>query len=182
MAEEFDRVLEVAKYQHGYVATYQVGVSPKLLHYHEQAGALERVHHGIYRAKMYPREENEEFVVAFLWSRERGTISHASALAAHGISDALPTKVHITLPTDEQPLRRKVPDWLAVHFGDVLEEEREWYDVVPLTRPVRTLVDVAVEGLDLAQLRQSVDDVRRLGLADNVEWTLIDELRKRCQG
>lgn len=182
MAEEFDKLVEVAKYQKGYVASYQVEVSDQLMFHHEQAERVERVWRGIYRLSHYPIEEHEQLVVAYLWSKEQGVISHESALSLLELSDVLPKKVHITLPTDQRRLRRKTPDWLEVHFDDISEAEVEWYDVVPITKPVRTLVDMAVDQLEPELLRQAVVEAKERRLVSNdFEWELIEKLRNRSR-
>jgi predicted transcriptional regulator of viral defense system len=181
MSEELDKLIEVAKYQKGYVATYQVEVSNQLLRHHEQAGRIERVLRGVYRLNQYPTEEDEQLLVAYLWSKEQGTISHESALAIHDLSDVLPNKVHLTLPEDQCRVRRKTPEWLELHFADISEDEKEWYDVVPVTRPIRTLVDVASDRLEPELLRQAVEDAKSKRLvADDFEWELITRLQARC--
>ncbi len=181
MTEELDKLTEVAKYQKGYVATYQVEVSNQLLHHHEKAGRLERVLRGIYRMKQYPIEEDEQLVVAYLWSREQGIISHETALAIHNLSDVLPKKVHMTLPESCRRVRRKIPEWLELHFADIPEDSQEWYDVVPITRPAQTIVDVAAAGLEPELLRQAVDEAKeRRMVADDFEWELIARLQDRC--
>lgn len=181
MAKELDKLAEVAKYQKGYVATYQVEVSNQLLHHHEQAGRLERVLRGIYRLTQYPMEEDEQLVVAYLWSKEQGIISHESALAIHDLSDVLPKKVHMTLPEEQRRMRRRIPEWLELRFADIPEEGKEWYDVVPVTRPDRTLVDAAVDRIEPELLRQAVNEAKaKRMVADGFEWELIAELQERC--
>lgn len=181
MSEEFDKIIEVAKYQNGYIATYQLDVTPQLLKHHEKQGRIERIRRGIYRVTQYPREENEEFIVGYLWSKERGTLSHQTALAIHDLSDVLPKKVHLTLPSDEKPVRRQVPEWLQVHFDDIPDDEKQWHDIVRVTQPERTLVDVAVDKLDIDQLKQAVEDAKRHGyVGQEFEWKLIRKIQERC--
>lgn len=181
MSTELDKLAEVAKYQKGYVATYQVDVSHQVLRHHEQADRLERVLRGIYRISHFPLEEDEQLVIAYLWSKEQGTISHESALAIHDLSDVLPKKVHLTLPRDQRRVRRKTPEWLELHFADIPDDDKDWYDVVPVTVPTRTLVDVAVDGIELEHLRQAVNDAedKRL-IGDDFEWELIARIQDRC--
>ena len=181
MSEELQKLIEVAKYQKGYVASYQVEVSNQLLRHHEQAGRIERVLRGVYRLTQYPTEEDEQLLIAYLWSKEQGTISHESALAIHDLSDVLPKKVHLTLPEEQSRVRRKMPEWLELHFADISEDEKQWYDVVPVTQPVRTLVDVAADRLEPELLRQAVEDAKKKRLvAEDFEWELITRLQARC--
>lgn len=177
----FDEIVEIAKTQKGYVATYQVPeVSSQLIAHHESAGNLERVARGIYRVEMMPTEEDEEFVIAYLWSRELGVISHESALSIHRMSDVLPRKTHVTLPPDEKPIRRQTPDWIVVHFGDVRSEDRQWSDVVPVTTPERTLIDVAADAIDPDLFDQALDQAKARGLVrSDFERRLIRELIMR---
>lgn len=174
----FDKIVEIAKTQKGYVATYQAPeVSSQLFAHHESTGNLERIVRGIYRVDMMPPEEDEEFVVAYLWSRERGVISHESALSIYQISDVLPRKIHLTLPLEDKPIRRKTPDWIAIHFGEVGREDRQWYDVVPMTTPERTLIDVAADVIDPDTFDQALDQAKERGLVrPDFERRLIREL------
>lgn len=181
MTEELDKLAEVAKYQKGYIATYQLDVSGQLLRHHEQANRLERVMRGIYRLTHFPAEEDEQLVVAYLWSKEQGTISHESALSVHDLSDALPKKIHLTLPEDQRRVRRKTPEWLELHFADIPDDDKDWYDVVPVTRPDRTLVDVAIDRIELDLLRQAVEEAKERRMVDaDFEWELIARFQKRC--
>jgi len=66
-------------------------------------------------------------MVAYLWSKERGTLSHETALAIHDLSDVLPDRIHLTLPTEEKPVRRQVPDRLEIHFGEMPDDDVEFY-------------------------------------------------------
>lgn len=174
----FDQILEIAKTQKGYVATYQAPeVSSQLFAHHESAGNLERVSRGIYRVEMLPPEEDEELVIAYLWSRERGVISHESALSIYKISDVLPRRIHLTLPRDDKPVRREKPDWIAVHFGDVGEEDRQWYDVIPITTPERTLIDMATDVMDPDLFDRALAEAKEKGLVrPDFEGRLIREL------
>ncbi len=178
---EFSKIVEIAKSQKGFVATYQVPeVSPQLFAHHESAGNLERVARGIYRVEMMPTEEDEEFVIAYLWSREVAVISHESALSVHQMSDVLPRKTHITLPLEEKPIRRQTPDWITVHFGKVPGDDREWFGAVPVTTPERTLIDVAADAIDPNLFDQALDQAKARGLVqDDFERRLIRELIMR---
>lgn len=51
-------------------------------------GRVVRVRRGIYRLVHFPAGEHEELVAAWLWSEPAGVVSHQTALALHGLSDA----------------------------------------------------------------------------------------------
>lgn len=176
-----DEILEIAKVQKGYVATYQAPeVSPQLFAHHESAGNLERVARGIYRVEMLPHAENEEFVIAYLWSRQRGVISHESALSIYQISDVLPKRTHVTLPWEDKPVRRAKPDWITVHFDEVGDDDRQWHDVIPITTPERTLIDMAADAVDPELFDRALTEAKKRGLVQpDFEARLIRELIMR---
>jgi predicted transcriptional regulator of viral defense system len=86
-----------------------------------QRGDIERLTRGVYRLTRYPISPLGQYMEAALWPQVRrpdacGVISHESALAIYGLSDASPAKVHVTLPTNFR-IRRAVPKRLALHDG-----------------------------------------------------------------
>jgi predicted transcriptional regulator of viral defense system len=89
----------VASGQEGHFTTQQAaeaGCSPPLLRKHIQAGRIVRVRRGIYRLVHFPAGEHEELVVVWLWSERQGVFSHQTALGLHGLSDVLPSKIHLS--------------------------------------------------------------------------------------
>lgn len=178
MSGKFEDILELAKTQRGYVATYQLpAVSTQLVAHHVKSENLERIHHGIYRVTQFPVWDDEEFVVAYLWSKEEGVISHQTALSVHQLSDALPAKVHITLPADHEPVRRQIPPRVEVHYADVPEAERQWYGAVPVTTVERTLIDIAVDAIDPDLFEQALSEAKAQGLVpEDFERRVIRDL------
>jgi hypothetical protein len=133
MSKNFDKCLQVAKSQEGVFARYQVDVRDQDLSYHTKAGNLERIRTGIYRIAQTPYSDAEEYIVAYLWSREEGTLSHETALMLHDLSDALPTNIHLTVPTSWKSKSRKMPDSYKLHFGDLKSDEKGWYSAARVT-------------------------------------------------
>lgn len=176
---ELDKILDTAGRQHGYVANYQVDTSRQMFSHYASSGRLERVYRGIYRAAHFPTSEHEELIVAYLWSRQRGVISHQTALFIHDLSDVLPGDTHLTYPTDE-PLPHGPPDWLQVVRGNVPDDHRQWYDIVELTTPTRTLLDLARRGFNPDRFQQALHEAHSRGLIpDDFERTVISELMSR---
>jgi predicted transcriptional regulator of viral defense system len=175
-----DNIAEVAKHQEGYVATYQVEVSRQMFSHHESQGRLERLLPGIYRLEHFPMAEDEELIVAYLWSRQRGVISHQTALSLHDLSDVLPRAVDITMPVEESLPPQEPPSWVKLHRADVPEEDRQWYRSVPVTTPARTILDLAVDGLNPALFEQALDEALERGLVpQGFERRIIHELMTR---
>ena len=173
----WDRLFETAAAQEGYFTTSQAaeaGYSPQLLLKHLHAGRLVRTRRGIYRLVHFPAGEHEELVIIWLWSERGGVISHQTALRLHGLSDALPAHVHLTLPHDWRRRRFRVPAGVVLHHADVPAAERSWFGAVPATSPRRTLNDCAREGLSPELLRQAARQALRRGLVTRAELADVD--------
>ncbi|AFE15989.1 hypothetical protein MRGA327_06555 [Mycobacterium tuberculosis RGTB327] len=102
----WDRLVEVAAEQHGYVTTRDardIGVDPVQLRLLAGRGRLERVGRGVYRVPVLPRGEHDDLAAAVSWTLGRGVISHESALALHALADVNPSRIHLTVPRNNHP-------------------------------------------------------------------------------
>lgn len=164
---DWDRLFETAAAQEGLFTTKQAakaGYSPQLLIHYVRTGKVVRVQRGIYRLVHFPAGEHEELVAAWLWSEFTGVVSHQTALALHGLSDALPAHIHLTLPTAWRRRRFRVPPDVVLHHADIPPEDRTWFGAVPTTGARRTLSDCAKGGLSPELLRQAAQQALRRGL------------------
>lgn len=176
-----DEIYKIAQYQEGYVANYQVDVSRQMLSHYEKTGRLERIRRGIYRVSHFPISENESYIVAHLWSRERGILSHETALLIYEMSDVLPRKVHLSYPADAD-LPREQPKWLRLHRQDVPPGDRQWQGAVLVTTPRRTLIDLAASGFEPDLFEQALEEaVARALVPLSFERTLLLELMARLR-
>ena len=176
---------EVAASQEGLFTTRQAasaGYSPPLLVHHQKAGRIARVRRGIYRLIHYPPGEHEELVTAWLWSDNQGVISHQTALSLRGLSDVLPTQIHLTLPLDWKRRRFRVPSGVQLHFADVPPADRSWLEVVPLTSTSRTLNDCAAAGVSPDLLRQAAKQALARGLVTRPELERVEKALKPFGG
>lgn len=168
----WDLLFETAGAQAGYFTTQQgaeAGYSSQLLLKHLRAGRLSRARRGIYRLVHFPASDHEELVTAWLWSDRAAVVSHESALSLHGLSDVLPSEVHLTLPAAWRRRRFRVPAGVVLHHGDVSAEERSWFGPVPATSVRRTLDDCARGGLSPELLLQAAQQALRRGLVIRAE-------------
>lgn len=163
---QYEKVLDIATEQHGYVTTSQArerGVSGNTLRMMARRGALERVHRGVYRLPTFPPSRYAEYMEASLWpAGVRGVISHESALALYGLSDVNPSAIHITVPRGFR-IRRQVPAYIAVHHAELHEDDIGRFEGIPITRVRRTINDCHRARLGPALLRQALDDAEREG-------------------
>lgn len=164
---QWNALYDVAQRQAGYFSSSQakeVGFSLPLLQYHLTTGQLERVRRGIFRLRHFPPHPLEEFVVLWLWSGKEGILSHTTALFLHNLSDAMPSRIHLTLPSSWARRRVKLPEGIVAHYADVPEGEHTWHDLVPATTPLRTLRDCAEAGLSGELYTQAVFEAVNRGL------------------
>jgi predicted transcriptional regulator of viral defense system len=163
----WDQLYETAAAQAGHFTTAQAeaaGYSPQLLAKYLANGRVVRVRRGVYRLTHFPAGELEEFAVVWLWSERAGVFSHETALFLHGLSDALPSRVHLTLPADWRRRRLRVPDGVATHFGEVAGADRGWVGPVPVTAVARTLVDCAEAGVAPEMVRDAMEQAIERGM------------------
>jgi predicted transcriptional regulator of viral defense system len=174
---DWNRLFETAVGQEGLFTTKQAaeaGYSPQLLVHYVHIGRALRMRHGIYRLVHFPAGEHEELVVAWLWSGLVGVVSHQTALALHGLSDALPAHIHLTLPDAWRRRRFRVPADVVLHHADVPPEDRAWFGAVPTTDPRRSLNDCARDGFSPELLRQAAQQALQRGLVTPAELGDVD--------
>ncbi len=169
---------ETASAQEGYFTTGQAaeaGYSTQLLLKHIRAGRVARTRRGIYRLVHFPVGEHEELIVAWLWSKQAGVISHQTALALHGLSDALPANVHLTLPQAWRRRRLRAPAGVVLHHANVPPDDLAWCGAAPTTNPRRTLNDCAREAMAPDLLYQAAKQAIRRGLVAKADLRAVDE-------
>jgi predicted transcriptional regulator of viral defense system len=182
---DWNRLFETAVGQEGLFTTQQAaeaGYSPQLLVHYVRTGRAVRVHRGIYRLVHFPAGEHEELITAWLWSERAGVISHQTALALHGLSDAMPAHLHLTFPSAWRRRRFRVPSGVVLHYADVPSEDRAWFGPVPTTNPRRTLRDCASEGISPELLRQAAQQALRRGLVTKSELGDVKKVLKPFGG
>ncbi|HSW86251.1 MAG TPA: type IV toxin-antitoxin system AbiEi family antitoxin domain-containing protein [Rhabdochlamydiaceae bacterium] len=129
---------------------------------------------GIYRLAHYPLTQRPELVLWSLWSRDKqgkvqGIWSHATALDIYELSDAMPAKMHMTVP---KRFRRSIniPKMLVLHFADLPEIEVQRQQGYLVTTPLRTIVDVTEESkLSEELIVQAIQDAIKQGLILHTE-------------
>lgn len=179
-APDWDELFEIAQAQAGYFTTRQAasaGYSPQLLAY-LGAKKVMRVRRGIYRLVHFPSGDHEDLIVLWLWSEQAGVFSHETAILLHDLSDDLPSKAQMTLPTGWRRRRLRVPAGLVLHFADVDERDRTNFGAVPFTVPLRTLTDCTEADLAPGLLDQAIGQARRRGLITAAEESRLRSNRR----
>lgn len=182
---DWDRLFEIASSQDGLFTTRQgaeAGYSAQLLVHHVHSSRAVRVRRGIYRLVHFPAGEHEDLVATWLWSDRSGVFSHQTALFLHGLSDALPSRAHLTLPPSWRQKRLRVPDEVVLHFGEIPASHRTWFGALPTTVVARTLDDCARDGVPPEILRQAAREALRRGLVTRNEMTFVAKVLRPFGG
>lgn len=165
MSKHLRKIRAIARHQQGIFARFQVDVPDQTLHYHTETGTLERLQTGIYRLTDTPYSDDEEYIVAYLWSREEGVLSHETALSIYGLSDVLPKHIHLTVPISWREKSRQIPERYRLHYADLNDDEIQWYDAVRISTVERTLKDIARSAIEPALVEQAIDQAAERHLA-----------------
>lgn len=161
----WDRVVERAAEQHGYVTTRdarELDIDPTQLRLMAARGRLERARRGVYRVPMLPRGEHDDLAAAVAWSFGRAVVSHESALQLHGLADVNPSRIHLTVPRDNHP-RAAGGQVYRTHRRELAASDVTKVDALPVTTVARTIRDCMATGTDPYQLWMAIDQAERDG-------------------
>jgi very-short-patch-repair endonuclease len=135
-------LLELATRQHGLVERSQVlglGLSEPALRHRVATGRLVRVHPGVYRVAGHVATRPQRLLAACLAAGEGSAVSHRAAAEEWSLADGFHDIVEIVTPRARWPRLRHV----AVHRStDLRPDHVTVRHGVPVTKPVRTLVDL----------------------------------------
>ena len=151
--QKYKILYQIALEQDGYFTTKQAisaGYDTNSHPYHIKTGNWIREHRSIYRLANYPIGDRPDLMLWYLWSRNRneepqGIYSHETSLTIHNLTDLNPSKLHMTVPKDFRRNSR-IPDVLVLHYGDILPAETDQMYGVKITNPIRTIIDIIMEG------------------------------------
>lgn len=146
--EATQRLMQIAEAQQGFFTAFQAreaGFGRQAQSYNVKMGNWLRVHRGIFRLAFYPSTDRPDLMLWYLWAHDRngqpeGVYSHETAIGIHGLSDLMPSNLHMTVPPTFH--RTVVPKNLVLHRGQLDAEDIEYLHDVAVTRPIRTNVDM----------------------------------------
>src|SRR5262245_29814839 len=164
---EAGRVWELASRQHGVISRdqlLQLGFTRDAIKHRLATGRLHRLFRGTYAVGRAQVTVRGHWMAAVLSCGPDAILSHASAAALWGIRRLrapMQTAVDITVPTRA---RRQRPN-LHLHRRSSLGDDMTRRDAIPVTRPARTLIDLATV-LDPEPLEAAVNEADKLNLID----------------
>jgi predicted transcriptional regulator of viral defense system len=144
-----DRVglFQLASEQRGYFTTAQArehGYSRSLLAHHAKTGTFQRIYTGVYRFRDYPSTPREELAAAWLAvGQDVAIVSHESALELWELGDLIPETVHLSVPRTRRHLPRLPGVTIHTTIRPLDQDNVQVLEGLPVTRPARTLLDVA---------------------------------------
>jgi predicted transcriptional regulator of viral defense system len=168
----WDALFAIAVGQEGLFSAAQAkeaGCSQQLLGRYLATGKIERVRRALYRVVHFPRGENEDLIALWLWSKTEGVFSHETALFLHQLSDALPTRAHLTLPKVWSRREVQTPVRVVLHYDTLLEDDRTWLGPVPVTTVRKTLADCLHAHVSAELVAQASVQAAERGLITSAE-------------
>jgi predicted transcriptional regulator of viral defense system len=177
-----DELVAIAEENDGLLTSKQArnaGILDSVLIRLTQRGRLERAARGVYRIAHYPQSKFSQYREAILWAEaSQGpenpdvALSHETAFAIYGISDANPQAVHITVPKAAR-FRRVKPKWIAIHRDDLEPLDVTLHEGLPVTSIAKTVTDVLNTTGRIELVRQAVADAKRTGSISSSEATRL---------
>lgn len=182
----FDELVTLAEEHDGLFTSEQArdsGFTDSVLSRLAQRGRIERTARGVYRIPYVPINRFSQYREAILWAQaHRGphmvALSHETALAVYGISDANPAAIHVTVPKSAR-LRRESPKSVVVHHAELSSQEITVIEGLPVTSIARTIIDLLHSGGRLDLISQAITDARREGYISAAETQRIRRSLKR---
>jgi predicted transcriptional regulator of viral defense system len=181
-----ERLREVALDQHGLVTTAQAldeGVSHAELSNMVARGRLEREAHGVYRVPQVLASPWDSWALAVLWTGvPEACLSHETALAAWGISDVNPDRIHICVSKNRR-IRRSGGTNYIIHHCDLPPEQRTWFEQIPITDVPTTIEHCIDWGTPSYLIKQAMDRAGRTSqLLKAEQQRLAERLEVRDYG
>jgi predicted transcriptional regulator of viral defense system len=156
------RAWALAAKQHGVVSRRQLlelGLGAQSIQHRLERGRLHRIDRGVYAVGRPALGREGRWMAAVLACGPGAVLSHGSAAALWRIGPSPPV-VEVTIPV-ASPRRR---NGVRVHRRpNLLAAHATVRNAIPVTKPVRTAIDLAVR-LGPAQLERLINEADRIGL------------------
>jgi very-short-patch-repair endonuclease len=134
-------IAELAGRQHGVVGRRQLlglGLAPNAIDRRGGVGHLHAIHPGVYAVGHLALTARARWMAAVLASGPGAVLSHRTAAALWGIRDPGSGKIDVTVAR-----KSRSTDSIRRHFGRLPDDECTVEDGIPVTSPMRTVLDLA---------------------------------------
>ena len=172
---------KTARAQHGAVARRQLiaaGLTPKAIRHRLATGRLRVIHPGVYAVGQLDLTQRGRWMAAVLACGEHAVLSHASAAALMGIVGRQRGCIEVSVPRG----RSSRSPGIRVHRPTCLPlEDLGTFDGIPVTSPVRTLIDLATF-LPVPRLEAAINAADKHDLANPEQLRAALEERQGLRG
>ncbi len=172
----YDRLIEVAASQHGFLTTADVdrqGIAQVYLRRLAQTNRAEQRHRGLYRLTAIPVTANDEFHEAVLWAGHGAAVGGEAALSLWEIADMNPRSIDVIVPLGRR-VRRRDTQRFKVTTYDLRTRDVDFVDGVPVVVPAIAITQGIAAGLEHGLIEQAITKARRREII-----TALDEARLR---
>lgn len=174
------RVWRLARAQHGVVALFQLlelGYTLSAIKHRIAKGRLHPVRRGVYAVGRPDLTREGEWMAAVLSCGPGAVLSHLSAAALWRICRERDRAVHVSIDAGGVRCQRDI----IIHRRPGLDEDATRCAGIPVTTPVRTLLDIATR-LPRGTLEAAVNEADKLDLVDPESLRAGLESRKGQHG
>lgn len=179
------RIARVAAARHGVFTRGQAtecGATEGAIRWRLKAGRWECLHPGVYKIAGTPTSWRQRAIAACLHFGPGAVLSHRAAAVLQGLQGFKPEKTEVTVPRNRNRIRLRE---VVIHGTQdpIPEEDITRVDGIPVTKPARTLMDLAAV-VSEEVLETALDDAvrRRLVSVSFLDRWLEDPRRKRRRG
>lgn len=151
-----------------------LGLGPTGITRRQARGALHRERHGVYAVGQPALTIRGRWMAAVLAAGPTAVLSHTTAAALHGLVPTGTGPVHVTSPVRRARNQRGIRH----HLSSLPDDEITTRDRIPVTEPMRTLVDLAAV-LSPHRLQRAADLAR---IGEQARRRRLEELVARHRG
>lgn len=159
------RLWELTRAQHGVVSRGQLldlGFSPEAIKHRIRKGRLHPVYRGVYVLGRPSLARHGRWTAAVLSCGPEAVLSHASAAALWEFANERWGQVEVSVPIG---IVRRRPGILVHRRPALTSAEVTRRHGIPVTTPIRTLMDLA-QRMPQGQLERAINDADKQGLTD----------------
>jgi very-short-patch-repair endonuclease len=157
------KIAELAARQHGVVSAAQLkalGFDRRAVHRRATAGRLHRLHRGVYAVGHQLIGWRGHWLAAVLACGEGAVLSHRAAAAVWELRPSRSPVVDVTVPSYNGRSKQR---GIRLHYALLVPSDVTRRDGIPVTTPVRTVIDLAGV-LARRPLERMLDEAERLRL------------------
>ena len=169
-ATPYDRLVELAADQHGFVRTEQAeeaGVRPDYLRRLAMKGRLERRAQGLYRLTALPVGPLDEYHEAVLAARGEGVVAGDAALALWGLADVNPREIEVILPAGQR-IRRANDHRFRLRQRRLHPDQIDSVEGIRVLAPQAAIAEAIATGLEGKMVEQAIANARRRELIGEI--------------